>query len=106
MWSLRASILEDVFNKTVKQETVKVGSVVKVLPDSAIFAELKVLYPEIHSFGLNRMVIRHADTLKNDIVNVALVHFKTGIKNVDQVKLESWLRVRYQSPNLKLVIEK
>jgi uncharacterized hydrophobic protein (TIGR00271 family) len=103
---IKASILEDVSNQAVRHDTVTIAPVAKTSPDSAVFAELKILYPQIYSFGLNRMVIRRADSLRKDTVNVALARFKTDVKNDDKLKLESWLKIRYHSPRLKLVVEK
>ncbi len=111
---IKTSILQEVYADEGKSDTT--GSINKktvaapvsaeiYAPDSTILKELKVLYPAIKSFGMGKMVIRQANNAVNDTVEVAIAAFKSklGVKNAR--KLQSLLRIRYQSDRLKLVVQ-
>jgi uncharacterized hydrophobic protein (TIGR00271 family) len=102
---IKASILEDVFSKGGNTDTMSTGTTTGKVADTAVLAELKVLYPAIRSFGLNTMVIHRADTLSADTVKLAVATFRSPVKVADQNKLQRWLQVRYQEPNLKLITQ-
>lgn len=101
---IKASILEDVFNSEDKPDTVKVKPRTPN-KDSIILAELKILYPAVKYFGVSKVAIRNADTALIDTQKIALVHFSKPLRKADVQKLTSWLRQRYQSPNLKLMVQ-
>ncbi|GAB2976522.1 TIGR00341 family protein [Mucilaginibacter puniceus] len=101
---IKASILEDVFSNTT-YNTAKENEDT-ITADTAVLAELKVLYPAIRSFGLSRMVLyRKTDSLVTDTVEVALADFKSTLRKADRDKLQKWLRVRYKSTAIRLVVE-
>lgn len=100
---IRASILEDVYTKARKTDTVRVASAKPLNADTAVFKELKILYPGIRSFGITNMAIHTAGKDMADTVSVAVLHFEKLPKISDRGKLESWLRQRYNTPALQLV---
>jgi uncharacterized hydrophobic protein (TIGR00271 family) len=102
---IKESILEDVFNKIPKPDTVKLKPVKEADPDREVLSELKVLYPAIISFGTSRMLINKQDPLKTDSIEIAMIKFKTRIRKSDKIKLQNWLRARYQAASLKLVVQ-
>ena len=102
---IKESILEDVFNKLPKPDTVKSRPVIVVNRDKQVLAELKVLYPAIISFGTSKVPINKPDSLRADSVEIAMIKFKTQIPDADRVKLQNWLRARYQAASLKLVVQ-
>lgn len=102
---IRASILEDVFNKIPKPDTIKELMATTIKIDSAVFKELKILYPGIKSFGVNQTLIQNADTTRRDTLKIAIAAFKKRIRKADEQKLQEWLRTRYQSASLKLVVQ-
>ncbi|MBK0379008.1 TIGR00341 family protein [Mucilaginibacter segetis] len=102
---IKASILEDVFSRQQVLDTTKVEALKVITPDTAVLAELKVLYPAITSFGFNDFTIYHTDTTLTDTIKVAIANFTVPIRKVDQSKLQEWLRKRYQSNNLKLIVQ-
>ncbi|RYE17111.1 MAG: DUF389 domain-containing protein [Sphingobacteriaceae bacterium] len=102
---IKASILEDVFSNLPKTDTVKTAFNPVQISDSAVFAELKVLYPAIRSFGLGNMIIHQTDTIKADTTKIAVADFTKTLKKADVSKLQAWLRARYQSNNIKLVVQ-
>ncbi|TSD67071.1 TIGR00341 family protein [Inquilinus sp. KBS0705] len=102
---IKASILEDVFGSRPNADTIKMSPKKALMPDSMVLAELKVLYPTVTSFGVSKIAIRHPDSLKSDTQMIALSRFKKPLGKNDAVKLQQWLRQRYQSPKLSLIIQ-
>lgn len=102
---IKASILEDVFSSRQKADTVKLTPKRILVKDSVVLAELKVLYPAVSFFGVSKIAIRRSDSLKTDTQMVALTHFAKPLRKADVIKLQQWLRQRYQSPKLNLIIK-
>ncbi|RYE34742.1 MAG: TIGR00341 family protein [Sphingobacteriaceae bacterium] len=111
---IKTSILQEVYADEgntdtihhINRRTVAAPAPAKIYsPDSTILKELKVLYPAIKSFGLGKMVIRQANNTVTDTVELAIATFKSkfGIKNTR--KLQALLRIRYQSNQLRLVVQ-
>ncbi|RYY24356.1 MAG: TIGR00341 family protein [Sphingobacteriaceae bacterium] len=102
---IKASILEDVFSNIPKTDTTNTTSNTAIITDTAVLVELKVLYPAIRSFGSSNMIIHQANTFKADTTKVAVADFSRTLKRADVSKLQAWLRARYQSGNIKLVVQ-
>jgi uncharacterized hydrophobic protein (TIGR00271 family) len=102
---IKESILEDVFNKIPKPDTVKLAPVKVINKDKQVLSELKVLYPAIISFETSKMPVNKQDSIKIDSVEIAMIKFKARIREADRVKLQDWLRTRYEEATLKLVIQ-
>ena len=102
---IKESILEDVFNKIPKLDTVKLKPIKVENRDKQVLSELKVLYPAIISFGTSRMPVNKQDSLKADSVEIAMIKFKKRISDADMIKLQNWLRTRYRAASLKLIIQ-
>jgi len=101
---IKASILEDVFSK--KGDTTAITKIKKVPSiDSVVVVEIKALYPGIKSFGVSKLAVRDADSLRLDTLRIALARFSKPLSKADVVKLQQWLRYRYQSSSLKLIIQ-
>ncbi|MEO3407654.1 TIGR00341 family protein [Mucilaginibacter sp. CAU 1740] len=106
---IKASILEDVYAHQPKPDTIPslvTSQTAATIPDSIVFSELKVLYPEIRSFGLSKMKIYHAGKQKNDTVKIGLAIFKTPLKKIEEAKLSGWLCLRYKDPSIRVVQER
>jgi len=67
-----------------------------------IFRELKVQYPNIQSFILQRG-INHTDTAGQNVW-LAIIHSKTKWKTKDKTKTENWLKVRMNIKQIKLYL--
>ncbi|RYZ51571.1 MAG: DUF389 domain-containing protein [Sphingobacteriales bacterium] len=102
---IKASILEDVFSGRPKADTVRLSAKKAPALDSVVLAEIKTLYPAVSSFGVNKIATRRLDSLKTDTQTVALVRFTKSPAKADIGKLQEWLRQRYQSVNLNLVVQ-
>lgn len=102
---IKASILEDVFNNSAKTDTIHIMPQKKAAIDSMVIVEMKVLYPAIETFGVTKLAIRTADSLRVDTQRIALARFGKPLRKADVVKLQRWLQQRYQSPSLKLIIQ-
>lgn len=102
---IKESILEDVFNKIPKPDTVKLAPANVVNEDKQVLSELKVLYPAIISFGTSKMPLNKQDSIKTDSIEIAMIKFKKRIRAADKIKLQSWLRARYRAASLKLIVQ-
>ncbi|MFD1255956.1 TIGR00341 family protein [Mucilaginibacter terrae] len=102
---IKASIIEDVFSKQAAVDTLKRQPIKKAVADTNVLAELKVLYPAIRSFGMGKMAIYNASAAKADTLSVALVSFRSALRPADRIKLEQWLRIRYRSEKIRLVVQ-
>lgn len=109
---IKTSILQEVYADVAKGDTAKVTvkktaavPVNTISPDSAVLKELKVLYPAIKSFGVGKMIVYNADKLSSDTLQTALIAFNAKAKFKGKLKLQSLLRLRYQSNKLKLIVQ-
>ncbi|HVW97228.1 MAG TPA: TIGR00341 family protein [Mucilaginibacter sp.] len=103
---IKASILEDVYANQPKKDSVRIDTtaIAAMVADTAVFGELKVLYPAIRSFGINQTVIYRSDKKKGDTVKLALISFKNRITSADRTKLQQWLSVRYNHKPVRLIV--
>lgn len=103
---IKASIMEDVFSRQQQSaDTVKTIIKKQAVADTNVLAELKILYPGIRSFGISSMVLYNAERRKADTMKIALAGFRSVIRPADRTKLEQWLRVRYKSTGIRLVVQ-
>ena len=111
---IKTSILQDVYANEAKGDTTKgtnkktniATPPIKIpSPDSAVFKELKVLYPDIERFGVGKISTQQENTPKADTIEMAIAGFKTKFGAKEIRKLQSLLRLRYQSNKLKLVVQ-
>lgn len=102
---IKASILEDVFDKN-KTDTIAPAPVKKTpVVDSMVVMEMKILYPTIKTFGVTKLAVRTADSLHVDTQRIALARFSKPLAKTDIAKLERWLRQRYHSSSLQLIVQ-
>lgn len=110
---IKTSILQEVYANAAKSDTTNLVKKMtisslpaKTLPaDSAVLKELKVLYPNIQSFSVGRMVVYYSKKAATDTIEMAIAGFKPRFRPAQTRKLRSLLRLRYQSSNLKLIIQ-
>ncbi len=111
---IKTSILQEVYAKEANGDTthrtnrkapVPPASGKILSPDSTVLKELKVLYPDIQNFGVGKMIIQHVNKSATDTVEIAIADFKSKFGLKETRKLQSLLRLRYQSDKLKLVVQ-
>jgi uncharacterized hydrophobic protein (TIGR00271 family) len=102
---IKASIMEDVFSRQQRSDTVKATVKTPAVADTSVLAELKVLYPGIRSFGISSMVVHTAEGRKADTLKVAFAGFGSAIRPADRIRLEEWLRVRYKTAGIRLIVQ-
>lgn len=99
---IKASIIEDVFKQ--RADSAKTRMVNKpAVADSAVLAELKILYPAVTSFGVNKTIVHTTGKQPTDTVSVALVTFNNKLTDKETGKLVNWVKLRYQMPKLVVV---
>ena len=102
---IKASILEDVFSKQPIADTVQTTGKSKAVADTNVLKELQVLYPSVRSFGVSQMVVHSTKNTTADTVSVAMAVFGKPLRSADRVKLEQWLRVRYRTNTVRLLVQ-
>jgi uncharacterized hydrophobic protein (TIGR00271 family) len=101
---IKASILEDVVN--MRTDSIKSTVIDKpVVADTTVLAELRILYPSIISFGANQTIVHSSARQPADTAKLALAIFDNKLTEREKTKLEHWLKLRYQMPDLVVAID-
>jgi uncharacterized hydrophobic protein (TIGR00271 family) len=70
-----------------------------------IGSEIKILYPDLEAFTLNRTLYLKLDSMKQDTTYLALAAFKKAPPKQDIQKLEEWLRARIKTDKVMVVVK-
>lgn len=70
-----------------------------------IGAEIKILYPDLEAFTLNRTLYLKLDSMKQDTTYLALAAFRKVPSKKDIRKIEEWLRARVKTDKVMVVIK-
>lgn len=70
-----------------------------------IGAEIKMLYPDLQAFTLNRTLYLKLDSMKQDTTFLALAAFKKIPPRKEILKLERWLRTRVKTDKVMVVVK-
>lgn len=116
MTSIRAMVMEDFYKNSemqLKEQEKKIARLEQELEQykecdvlgSTVIPELKVLYPNVKTIAVSKMVQTRVDSLKHDTLTVALMKFskKPGAKEQQQIR--EWLQARIGTDKLHLVVE-
>ncbi len=77
----------------------------KQFQNQEIGSEIKILYPDLEAFTLNRTLYLKLDSMKQDTTYLALAAFKKVPPKKDILKLEEWLRARVKSDKVMVVVK-
>ena len=102
---IRASILEDVFQKEKREDTTvsaPAGAEI-VYPD--IRQELSVLFPDLLNYSLTRTVNTNIISGTKDTITLFTANCRKILRRADQVKLKKWLYERIKIDSVKVLIE-
>lgn len=109
---IKTSILQEVYADAAKGDTtVNTKTTIAAVPsttvatDSVVLKELKVLYPAVRYFGVGDMLVHHLNPVSSDTLKIAVAGFKGKLNRAATQKLQFWLRVRYQTDKLKLMVQ-
>lgn len=109
---IKTSILQEVYADAAKADTtINTETTGSAIPsttfatDSVVLKELKVLYPAVRYFGVGDMLVHHSNPVSSDTLKIAVAGFKGKLNRAATQKLQFWLRVRYQSDKLKLMVQ-
>ncbi|MBS1773992.1 MAG: TIGR00341 family protein [Bacteroidetes bacterium] len=100
--TIKASILEDVFNNENKDETTAKKAQVS-FPD--IRNELKVLYPQIENYSIQQSILRNVNLSMNDTVTLITIKSAPKVLPKQQAMLSAWLNKRLKTDSLKIIFE-
>lgn len=109
---IKTSILQEVYADAAKGDTtVNTKTTISAVPsttvatDSVVLKELKVLYPAVRYFAVGDMLVHHLNPVSSDTLKIAVAGFKGKLNRAATQKLQFWLRVRYQTDKLKLMVQ-
>lgn len=113
--NVRTGIIEDLYKQNEldlksKDERIKVledqlvNLKVNTLLAEQLSPELKALYPQVNEFSIDRTLLTHMDSLRQDTVYMAYMKFKTPPHRSDLKKIENWLKARVKSDQVQLVV--
>jgi len=109
---IKTSILQEVYADAAKGDTTfNTKTTISAVPsttiatDSVVLKELKVLYPAVRYFGVGDMLVHHLNPVSSDTLKIAVAGFKGKLNRTATQKLQFWLRVRYQTDKLKLMVQ-
>ncbi|MBC7567225.1 MAG: TIGR00341 family protein [Pedobacter sp.] len=103
MSQIKASILEAVYQSdSTGQKRNVINKIDRPIPE--ISTELKSLYPDIKTYSINNVELRHVQTQLSDTVTLATVSFSKGISRDEKARLERWLKTRLGTDSLQLIV--
>ena len=73
--------------------------------DQKLAQEMKVLFNDVRTISLSRMVRMDVDSLKEDTLTYAILSCDTVIDAKQYGRLQDWLKVRTGDKNVKLIVE-
>lgn len=102
---IRASILEDVFQKEKEDDTTSnvVAKTEIGFPD--IRQELRVLYPGMLNYSLTQAAKTNIISGKKDTIPLFTAKFKVMISRSERVKLKNWLSERIKTDSVEILIQ-
>lgn len=114
--SIRAMVMEDFYKNSEKQilEQKKTIDTLKEeltcyercnILSREMVPELKVLYPDITSLALSKMIQTQVDSARCDTITLAYLRFKKKPTKQEQAKLKDWLQARTGTKKLHIILE-
>ncbi|MFC3559247.1 DUF389 domain-containing protein [Pedobacter jamesrossensis] len=101
---IKASIMEDVFKRdTAEMRMLPPDKLNPPLPD--ISGELTALFPVLKSYSLDNVVYKNLDSGNLDTITLFNGIINKKLSDVDKEKLQKWLRKRFNTESLKVVIQ-
>ena len=114
--SIRAMVMEDFYKNSevhILEQNKKIESLENELQDYKMYnilsqdmiPELKVLYPNVKTLALSKMIQTEVDSLRSDTVTFALLTFNKKPELKEQTKIKEWLEARTHTKDIHLIIE-
>ncbi len=106
---IRASILEDVFSQQTQEDTIqqKKGMAEDSLAEIASLKnELKVLFPAVETYSVNRSVFFTVDSTKKDTLMLFAASVSKPVYRAEQAKLHDWLKTRLSADSIVIVFSR
>mgnify|MGYP001096348029 CR=1 FL=1 len=102
---VKASILEDVFNKEQKEKELQKAKADSAGPYPGLREELRSLYPALQRYTVTKTVFNYTDSMRRDTVILFVGDFSKPFAKKDRELLQNWLKFRIHADSVKLVIE-
>lgn len=113
---LRTGIIEDLYKKNeelinnknaqiklLEEELIKIRS--KEMPIADLAQEIKTINQNVKQLSVSPSIISNVDSLTTDTVLLANIFFKWRPRRKEVQQLESWLKTRCKTEDLKVVIQ-
>jgi uncharacterized hydrophobic protein (TIGR00271 family) len=100
---IKASILEAVHRDDSTSTRVNINETID-FPITDLSKELKLLYPALSNYSVEKARFNRLDTNLTDTIALAVLKFKTKVNNSERTRLQQWLKARLKVDSLKLII--
>ncbi|EOR93283.1 hypothetical protein ADIARSV_3548 [Arcticibacter svalbardensis MN12-7] len=100
---IKASILEAVYQgDSTSKKSNSFDGISRPIPE--IDGELNALYPELRTYTINNVEVKHLATTRVDTVTMAVFNFSSSVSAKEKMRLQVWLKNRLKSDSLQLLI--
>lgn len=114
-YSLRSGVIEDLYRKNeqiLRSKDDRIRLLEKELSQTQnlqtmsteLATEIKALYPMLMDFSINRNLLVHVDSLKQDTVFLAYARFRRKPGRQEIKQLEEWLMARVKTNRVKIIL--
>lgn len=115
--NLKTGLIEDLYKNNVEQLKTKDTKIAELksqiekinaekISSSNLISEALVFFPGLVEFSFSGAETTLADSLKTEIVNLAIAKFDKSPKKGEKEKMEEWLKARTGKEKIKVVFEK
>ncbi len=73
-------------------------------PIRALLGEIRIVFPELKSISLSNVIIANVESMKTDTIPTAITEWNT--KDIPEAKFKTWLGLRLNVKNIKIVATK
>jgi uncharacterized hydrophobic protein (TIGR00271 family) len=102
--AIKASVLDEVFAANLtKSADVDSLQTEGTFPD--LQKELRILYPDLTVYSLDKTVFNYSGTERKDTVTLFVASFRRPVTSKEKKKLQYWLKERIQADNLRFIIQ-
>ena len=102
---IRASILEDVFQRDSAAKTAAKRTSISEVAAADLGSELKALYPQLRTYSASAVVQYSLDTSANDTLMLVVANFAQAPATSERIRMRNWLKTRLKADSVKLIID-
>lgn len=103
---IRASIIEDIFDKQKIDTIAPTHDTVSQQPIPDLKAELHALYPQMINYAFTHALFHNMQTNRIDRIVLFIGRYPEYLSRQERNKLKEWLKTRISTDSLRIIIEK